>query len=150
MPWVLTARKRIVASVRLSSWCAPSAPTGKAIDLALGQLAPAVRRAQVRRALQDDQHLLLAEVEVVGVGGLAGRQLPQAQPEARGGELVAEPRAPAREAGMAARLVEVRRAKVGHACVSNKRGTLARSAAPRRARPQSQRAYGSVAPARAS
>ena len=57
-------------------------------------------------------------MEVVGVGGLAGRQLPQAQADARGRELVAEPRAPAGEPGVAARLVELGLAKVGHACVS--------------------------------
>src|SRR4051794_4772717 len=85
--------------------------------LALGQDAPAVGRAHVRRALQDDQHLLLAKVEVVGVGGLAGRQLPQAEADARRGELVPEARAPAGEPGVAARLVELRLAEVGHAWV---------------------------------
>src|SRR3954469_3913633 len=85
--------------------------------LALGQDAPAVGRAHVRRALQDDQHLLLAEVEVVGVGGLAGRQLPQAEADARRGELGAGTGAPAGEPGVAARLVELRLAEVGHAWV---------------------------------
>src|SRR4051812_21761009 len=93
--------------------------------LALGQDAPAVGRAHVRRALQDDQHLLLAEVEVVGVGGLAGRQLPQAEADARRGELVAETSAPAGEPGMAARLVELRLAEVGHAWVLS-RGLVSR------------------------
>src|SRR3954447_26638434 len=104
--------------------------------LALGQDAPAVGRAQVRRALEDDEHLLLAEVEVVGVGGLAGRQLPQAEADARRGELVAETGAPAGEPGVAARLVELRLAEVGHAWVLS-RGLVSRPrplalAAPRR------------------
>src|SRR3954464_7301932 len=93
--------------------------------LALGQDAPAVGRAHVRRALKDDQHLLLAEVEVVGVGGLAGRQLPQAEADARRGELVAETGAPAGEPGVAARLVELRLAEVGHAWVLS-RGLVSR------------------------
>src|SRR6185312_3171496 len=104
---------------------------GEGDDLALGQDAPAVGCAQVRRALEDDEHLLLAEVEVVRVGGLAGRQLPQADPDARRGELVAEPRAPAGEPGVAAGLVELWLAEVGHGWVLSRRlcaGRVVRSA----------------------
>ena len=59
---------------------------------------------------------------MVGVGGLAGRQLPQAHADALGGELVAEARAPAGEPGVGARLVELRLAKVGHAAFLPPRG----------------------------
>ncbi len=49
--------------------------------LALLELPPPGRRAQARAAAEDDQELLLGEVEVVGVGGFARRDLPQAESE---------------------------------------------------------------------
>ena len=81
-------------------------PTRKGDDLARGQLAPALGRAQARSAFEDNHELLLGEMVVVGVGGLAGRQLPQAQPETLATGLAAEPCATAAEAGVLARLIE--------------------------------------------
>ena len=77
-------------------------------DLALGQFAPAVWGAQRRRPLENDQQLLLGQVEVVRVGGLAGRQLPLGDPEALGFELVSDPGSPSPEAVAIALLVELR------------------------------------------
>src|SRR4029077_11836184 len=53
----------------------------KGHHFSLLQLPPSIRRAQARLAVQDNDKLLLGEVVVVGIGGFAGRQLPQAQPQ---------------------------------------------------------------------
>jgi hypothetical protein len=62
--------------------------------LALLQLADPLGRAQRGAAGEDDHELLVGVVEVVRVGGLAGRHLPEAGADQLGAELVADPRPP--------------------------------------------------------
>src|SRR2546430_5744693 len=87
---------------------------GEAEHLPRLELAPAGGRAQARVTLEHDHELLLGEVEVVRVGGLAGRQVPQAQPEALGAGLPADAGTPRDESGVLARLVEVGFVEVRH------------------------------------
>ena len=80
---------------------------GEADDLALVQFAPALRRPQARPALDHDDELFLGQVPVVGVGGLAGRNLEEAEAEPLAARLPSQPGPLAAKAGLLARLVEV-------------------------------------------
>jgi hypothetical protein len=82
--------------------------------LAFGQLAPTIAGAQAGTALQDNEELLLAKMVVVGVGGLSGRYLPQAQAQPLTPGLTAQSRASAFKARLFARLVEDRIVDIGH------------------------------------
>jgi CheY-like chemotaxis protein len=64
--------------------------------------------------VEHDQKLLLGEVVVVGIGGLARRDLEQAQPEPLASRLPSEPGAEAAKPRLLARLVELWAAEVGH------------------------------------
>jgi hypothetical protein len=86
----------------------------EAHGLALAQLARALRRAQRRAPAQHQDQLLVGVVEVVRVGGLAGRQLPEAAADQLGPEVVSDAGAAALEAGGALVRLEVGLVDVGH------------------------------------
>src|ERR1700679_4311548 len=83
--------------------------------LARLELTRALRRAQRRPPREHEDELLVGVVEVVRVGGLAGRQLPDAGAEPLAAKLVADPGAEGAEAGRRpGALLEVRLLDVGH------------------------------------
>jgi hypothetical protein len=90
-------------------------PELEADRLALVEHPLAVRRAQGRPPAQHDHHLLVGVVEVVRVGRLSRRQLPEADPDRLAAELVADPGALGAEAGRAVAELEVRFFDVRHA-----------------------------------
>src|ERR1019366_7030656 len=77
-------------------------------DLARLELAPAGRCAQAHVPGEHDDQLLLAEVRVVGVGGLSGRQLPETRAEPPAAGLTAHAGAAHVEPGVLAGFVEAR------------------------------------------
>src|SRR6185437_301347 len=87
---------------------------GEGADVARAERARAVGGAKGGPALQDDEELLLGEVVVVGVGGLAGSYRPGADAEAFGAELVTDASAARAEAVVLARLVVVGAVEVAH------------------------------------
>jgi hypothetical protein len=84
-------------------------------ELARLELSPARRRSQARGAVENQHELLLTEVIVVRVGGLAGADLPQAHAQPLAAGVPSEPCTQSAEAGVLARLVEVRAFDVGQA-----------------------------------
>src|SRR6476620_5965883 len=129
VPLVDTARKRAVTSLQFATWCAPSSERH---HVAWCQLAPFVVGADARASQQDDEHLLLGQVVVVRIGGLAGLDLPDARSETLRGELPAEPCAQRAEAGVLAALVEIRLEDVRHG--ERLRADASRSSACRKVR----------------
>src|ERR1700744_3378039 len=114
-PWVETARKRTSSSVGLEIWWAPSAPRPKGAPPPRPERPPPRRRAQRRPPAEHEDELLVGVVEVVRVGGLAGRQFPHARPEPLAAELVPDAGAEALEAGRPVAFLEVRVEDVRHA-----------------------------------
>ena len=130
MPLVETVMKRAVASPQLATWWAPSRPRGEGEDVAGLELAPLAVGAHARTPHEHDEQLFLGEVVVVGVGRLAGLDLPDARAEALGLELPADARALRAEArdGRAAGRTPARRCWAWHRL----RDSAARSSAPHR------------------
>src|SRR4029077_4917513 len=87
----------------------------KGHHFSLLQLPPSIRRAQARLAVQDNDTLLLGGGGVVGIGGFAGRQLPQAQPQPVASGLAADAGALTPKAGVLARFIEDGIVDVRHA-----------------------------------
>src|SRR5437868_5707067 len=81
---------------------------GKADGVSRLELSPPVRRPELRAPGDYDDQLLLGNVPVVGVGGLPGRQLEQAESDLLGSQLPSQSRAQAREARVLSGLIENR------------------------------------------
>jgi hypothetical protein len=105
----------------------------EAQDLAALDVAPAVRRAQPEARVEEEQQLLLGQVRVVGVGGLARLDLEDAGAEPDRARLPSEPDAArVKPLAVVADLVEVGVVEVGHACIMRPPARLGRDFAAAR------------------
>src|SRR5262249_10669595 len=81
---------------------------------ALFELSQAVRCPQRRPSADDDHELLVGEVEVIGISGLAGWYLPHAVADQLTAQLVTDARTPAAKAAWSLTLLEGRPVDVRH------------------------------------